>query len=128
MLAPLSPLAAGMALHHHEAFDGSGYPHGLVGRAIPLSARVLMLCDVYEALRESRDYKGGLGHDDARRVMLEGDGRTRPAMFDPDLLALFGRHHLRYDGAHGAFQARAEAAPARASAPARRLGACLPLP
>lgn len=87
--------AAAVALAHHEAWDGSGYPHGLEGQAIPFPARVVALCDVYSALREERPYRVRLSHDAALSAITEGDGRTRPEMFDPELLATFSDNHQR---------------------------------
>ncbi|GAB2176469.1 HD-GYP domain-containing protein [Dongia sp. agr-C8] len=82
-------LAASVALYHHECWDGSGYPEGLAGEAIPHPARVVGLCDVYHALRETRPYKTALSHEEVVAKMLVGDGRVGPAKFDPDLLSIF---------------------------------------
>lgn len=84
-------LASMVALQHHECFDGSGYPFGIHGTDICLEARIVTICDVYDALRAQRPYKEGFSHDRAMSVMLEGDERIRPAMFDPELLAAFVR-------------------------------------
>ncbi|WP_207461299.1 HD domain-containing phosphohydrolase [Azospirillum sp. SYSU D00513] len=97
LLVPFWPLAADMALKHHENLDGSGYPYGLRGDAIPLSARILRLCDVYDALRSARPYKQAFLHGKAVNLLLEGDSRLKPQMFDPDLLALFARHHRSFE-------------------------------
>lgn len=70
---------------HHERWDGTGYPHGLAGEAIPLSARVLCIADVYDALTTKRSYKDALSHDDAMRAMRRDVG----AQFDPTLFAAF---------------------------------------
>lgn len=87
-------IAARVALCHHECWDGSGYPDGLAGEAIPREARIVALCDVYHALREVRPYKPALSHDQVRHIILEGDGsgRTRPTKFDPAVLTAFALH------------------------------------
>jgi DNA-binding CsgD family transcriptional regulator len=82
-------LAASVALHHHERYDGSGYPRGLKGMAIPLSSRIISLCDVYDALRLG--YPNGIPrtHGEALLVLEKGDGRIRPCQFDPLFLKVF---------------------------------------
>jgi putative two-component system response regulator len=84
-------LAIGLEIcrHHHERWDGTGYPDRLAGDAIPLSARIMAVADVYDALRAGRPYKPGLDHAEAVRVMLHGDDRTSPAHFDPWVLQAF---------------------------------------
>ena len=86
-------LAAEMALSHHENFDGTGYPHALRGEEIPLTGRMVRLCDVYDALRAARSYKMAMTHEEAVKIILKGDDRIHPEMFDPELLCLFARHH-----------------------------------
>ncbi len=83
---PVVKLAAMIALQHHEKFDGSGYPFGLSGDRIGIESRIVAICDVYDALREARPYRTGIGHDAALQVITCGDGRTRPSMFDPVVL------------------------------------------
>jgi putative two-component system response regulator len=85
--APWLRLAAEIAGHHHERWDGSGYPAGLAGEAIPLAARLVAVADVYDALRSERPYKSAQDHPEAMRRILEGDGRIAPAQFDPAVLA-----------------------------------------
>ncbi len=71
--------------HHHENWDGSGYPDALRGERIPLWARIVCLADVYDALTSDRSYKGALSHDAAIEVMRRDVRRQ----FDPALFALF---------------------------------------
>lgn len=94
----LLDMAREIALTHHEHWDGSGYPHGLVGEQIPIAGRIVMLSDHYDALRSRRSYKRGIEHEQTCRIILEGDGRTSPTHFDPRLLAIFS-------AAHGEFEA-----------------------
>lgn len=70
---------------HHERWDGRGYPDGLAGTAIPLSARILCVADVYDALTTARSYRGALPHVEAMGIMERDSGTA----FDPELLALF---------------------------------------
>ncbi len=70
---------------HHEKWDGSGYPQGLAGAAIPLVARIFAIADVFDALCSERPYKAAMAFDEAMRVLGEGAG----SHFDPDLLRLF---------------------------------------
>ena len=78
-----------VARSHHERWDGSGYPDGLSGDAIPLSARLMAVADQYDALRSERPYKAAFSHERACAILLEGDGRTRPEHFDPRVLEAF---------------------------------------
>jgi putative two-component system response regulator len=78
-------MARDIAATHHERFDGSGYPRGLVGTEIPLCGRIVALADVYDALTSKRVYKAAYGHEVARSIIVEGSG----AHFDPDLVAAF---------------------------------------
>jgi len=70
---------------HHEKWDGSGYPQGLAGDAIPVSARLMALVDVYDALRSRRVYKEGMSHEAATAVIIQGRGTH----FDPDVVDAF---------------------------------------
>lgn len=72
---------------HHEKWDGSGYPRGLRGAAIPLSARILALADVYDALTSVRPYKDAWPHDEALSWIVDRAG----AHFDPDVVAAFAK-------------------------------------
>jgi HD-GYP domain-containing protein (c-di-GMP phosphodiesterase class II) len=87
-------MAAEIALSHHERWDGSGYPRGLAGEAIPVAARIVAVADIYDALRSSRPYKQGYSHDRAMEVMLEGDERIDPmGHIDPALLRILVERH-----------------------------------
>jgi len=78
-----------MVLHHHEHWDGGGYPHGLQGEAIPLSARILCVADVFDALTTTRSYRTAFTPQVALEIM-EGDAGH---VFDPELFGLF-RHMM----------------------------------
>ena len=84
-------LGAEIALGHHEKWNGGGYPAGLRGEANPLSARIMAICDVYDALRSPRPYKSGMPHADAMRIIAHGDARTSPRDFDPAVADAFVR-------------------------------------
>lgn len=90
-------LAANIALHHHERWDGSGYPGGLSENAIPIEARITAVCDVYDALRSQRPYKPAFRHSEALAVIFEGDERTHPYQFDPEIMAILWEKRDRMD-------------------------------
>lgn len=116
---PLAGMVADVALYHHEAWDGSGYPHSRTGEAIPFAARLVGLCDVYAALREARSYKQPFSHDHATHLILQRDrhARIRQGMFDPRLLAAFVAAARPMDMAF----ARANSGEAASHLPALRL-------
>ncbi|WP_028534818.1 response regulator [Paludibacterium yongneupense] len=78
-------IAKEIAHWHHERWDGSGYPDGLQGEAIPVSARIMALSDVFDALVTRRVYKAALDHGEAREIISRGRGRH----FDPDIVDAF---------------------------------------
>lgn len=78
-------MAKEIALSHQEKWDGSGYPQGLAGNAIPLSARLMAVADVYDALISRRVYKEGMPHEKAVTIIKEGRGTH----FDPDIADAF---------------------------------------
>jgi len=83
--SPLTDLAAEIALSHHERWDGTGYPKGLRGKEIPLSARIVAICDVYDAIRMPRAYKQAWDIESSRRFIIEQAG----SHFDPFLVDIF---------------------------------------
>jgi HD-GYP domain-containing protein (c-di-GMP phosphodiesterase class II) len=82
---PADPEIAGMVEHHHERFDGKGYPRGLAGDRIPLLARILAVADAYDAITSDRPYRRASGHRRAVREILAGAG----TQFDPAVVQAF---------------------------------------
>jgi putative two-component system response regulator len=97
-------MARDIAETHHEWFDGSGYPAGLVGDDIPLCGRIVALADVYDALRTKRVYKPAFSHERAREVILDG----LETHFDPDVVAAFLQNEGRFVDIFERFAARNE--------------------
>ncbi len=77
---------------HHEKWDGTGYPQGLAGDAIPIPARLMALADVYDALISRRIYKAGMSHWQAMQIISEGRGQH----FDPDVVDAFMATHEEF--------------------------------
>ena len=78
--------------YHHEKWDGTGYMSGLSCEEIPLSARIMALADVYDALRSKRVYKDAFSHEKTTEIIKEGRG----SHFDPDLIDIFLKHHSHF--------------------------------
>ncbi len=92
--SPRLQLAAEIALNHHEKWAGTGYPNGLAGTDIPMSARIVQVADIYDALRSERPYKKGFSHEQTMDIILKGDDRLDPREhFDPRLIELFADTH-----------------------------------
>jgi len=85
---------------HHERWDGSGYPDGLAGEKIPLSARIMAVADVYDALRSKRCYKPAFSHDRSLEI-ITSEGGTH---FDPDVVAAFVESHEAIDATSDEFK------------------------
>ena len=94
--SPYLRMGAEIALHHHERWDGSGYPARLKGESIPISARIMNICDQYDALRSERPYKNAMSHELTVEILTVGNERTMPAHFDPDVLDAFKRSSGRF--------------------------------
>jgi HD-GYP domain-containing protein (c-di-GMP phosphodiesterase class II) len=78
-------IAIQLTLYHHEKWDGTGYPHGLAGDAIPVSGRIMALADNYDALRSERVYKPSFPHGECRSIIVGLSGKH----FDPELVEVF---------------------------------------
>jgi putative two-component system response regulator len=77
--------------HHHERWDGTGYPDRLAGEAIPLPARIVAVCDAFDAMVSDRPYRPSLGAERALEILRAGAGRQ----WDPEMVALFLATHLQ---------------------------------
>lgn len=94
-LSAVTEVVSQVVLHHHERWDGQGYPDGLAGRRIPLAARIVCIADVYTSLRARRSYKPTLGRGEAAALMEAMAGRE----LDPSLAEDFLKFLRAYE--HG---------------------------
>jgi len=87
LLAPLklSPNILSYIQHHHEHFDGTGYPDGLTGEQIPLGARIIAISDAYDSMTSNRPYRKPLSNDEAKDELIKCSGKQ----FDPHLISIF---------------------------------------
>ena len=113
---PSAGLLAQIVRHHHENWDGSGYPDGLRGHAIPLASRVLAIADCYDALTSDRPYRRALSHNSAVAMIYE----QRGTMYDPAVTDAFLRIAWRFQPAASGGRATAYRPSARVL---RRVGA-----
>jgi len=91
-------MAAEIARSHHEQWNGSGYPDGLKGEQIPISARILAVADIYDALRSERAYKSAFSHEKTYKILTVGDDRLDPTThFEPRLLEVFKTYHEEFN-------------------------------
>jgi response regulator RpfG family c-di-GMP phosphodiesterase/serine/threonine protein kinase len=86
-------MAIDIVRHHHEQYDGNGYPQNLAGDAVPLAARIVIIADVYDAMRSKLVYKPGLSHAAARRIMLN----PAQTQFDPALMVAFRQCEAQFE-------------------------------
>lgn len=88
-----NPMARQIALHHHEKWDGSGYPFGMANQMIPISARIVALADVYDALRMKRSYKEAFSHEKTKEIIKSLSGNH----FDPEIVDCFLKNDIEFD-------------------------------
>lgn len=93
-------IAAEIALHHHEKYDGSGYPDKLKGDEIHIASRIFALSDVYDALGSKRPYKEAFTHDRAKHIIIDGKGKH----FEPAVVDAFLRCEHSFIEIHGKYK------------------------
>jgi putative two-component system response regulator len=97
-------MARDIAWTHHERYDGSGYPYGLIGDAIPLAGRIAGFADVYDALTTKRVYKPAFTHQKSREILLE----EMASQFDPDIVEAFLENEDLFKEINARYAAREE--------------------
>ncbi|MEM7542182.1 MAG: HD domain-containing phosphohydrolase [Pseudomonadota bacterium] len=96
--SPRLAMGAEIALNHHEKWDGTGYPYNVAGDNIPLSARIVQIADIYDALRSERPYKPSFSHAKTIKIITKGDDRIDPMEhFDPSLIQVFKDNHRKFE-------------------------------
>ena len=85
-------LGINITLYHHERWDGTGYPHGLSGEEIPLSARIMAIADAYEALRSKRVYKDAYTHEESLEIIKQGAG----TFYDPEMVDILIQNQAEF--------------------------------
>ncbi|MCR4298708.1 MAG: response regulator [Gallionella sp.] len=95
--SPYFKMGAEIALNHHERWNGTGYPNGKRGEEIPLAARIVNICDIYDALRSMRTYKPAFDHLKALDILTHGDNLSLPEHFDPVIFAAFMQNHHLFE-------------------------------
>lgn len=98
---------------HHERWDGSGYPDGLAGEAIPLGARIIAVADVYDAMTSDRPYRAALPHEVAVAELTDGRG----SQFDPEIVDVFLALELTAEACADRLEVQSQQQPGRAPAP-----------
>jgi len=86
-------VASDIAYYHHEKYNGKGYPKGLSGKDIPISARIVAIADVYDALRSKRCYKDGFTHEESVDIIKKESGSS----FDPTIVEIFLNNNEKFN-------------------------------
>lgn len=113
-------MAKEIALSHHEHWDGTGYPYNLSGEMIPLSARIVAVADVYDALRMKRSYKEGFSHEQTLNHILEGRGKH----FDPLIINVFEKMSSDFNDIWESYKDESLSGHAESTNPSQNSGVC----